>query len=231
MGVTSEYAALLTYMVGVITMSGQRTAGVILAIVILIILSSKTYLAKWRSRLSRAELGDALKFAVIALVILPLLPDQKFSILELLNIVTQSNISVDDGVLTMRFFNPFSVWFFVVIMAGVEYVGYILSKTMGSNGGVVLSGAIGGLVSSTATTAAMTNKSVSHPENRNAYVAATLVASTIMCLRVILLSSFFNPKLLSTIAFPASAMLIGLGATTYYFYRRSRLEKSRVDQG
>lgn len=83
MGVTSEYSALLTYFIGVISMSGQATIAVILAILILIILSSKDYLSKLKERFSREELGDSLKFAVIALVILPLLPDAKFSLLDM----------------------------------------------------------------------------------------------------------------------------------------------------
>jgi uncharacterized membrane protein (DUF4010 family) len=62
MGVTSEYAALVTYLIGVIVMSGQRTTAVILSILILLILSSKEYLRNLRERFSRSELGDALKF-------------------------------------------------------------------------------------------------------------------------------------------------------------------------
>ena len=88
MGVTSEYAALLTYLIGVIVMGGQTTIAVILAIVILLILSSKDYLTKMRERFSRTELGDALKFAVISLVVLPLLPNQKFSIVEIIDFIT-----------------------------------------------------------------------------------------------------------------------------------------------
>ena len=122
MGVTSEYAALLTYLIGVITLSGHRTIAVILAILILVILSSKEYLRNIRERFSRTELGDALKFAVISLVILPLLPNTKFSILEILQFFTGNQIQFSHEVLSMHFFNPFGIWLFVVIMAGVEYI-------------------------------------------------------------------------------------------------------------
>ena len=56
MGVTSEYSALLTYFIGVIAMSGEATIAVILAILVLIILSSKEYLTRLRERFSREEL-------------------------------------------------------------------------------------------------------------------------------------------------------------------------------
>lgn len=120
----------------------------------------------------------------------------------------------------MHFFNPFGIWFFVVIMAGVEYVGYILSKVLGNKGGVIASGAVGGMISSTATTAAMTNKSTQHPEHRNAYIVATLIASTIMCIRVIAISGFYSSEILAVVTIPALCMLSGLIGTAYYFYRK-----------
>lgn len=141
-GVTSEYAALVTYLIGVIVMSGYRTIAVIVAILVLTLLSSKQYLNEFRDRFSRTELGDALKFAVIALVILPLLPNERFSLLQIFQFLG-GTVSFSSEILSMRFFNPFGIWFFVVIMAGVEYVGYILSKVLGNKGGVIASGAIG----------------------------------------------------------------------------------------
>lgn len=222
MGITSEYAALLTYIIGVIVMGGNRTIAVILSILILLILSSKEYLRDLRDRFSRPELGDALKFAVISLVVLPLLPNQKFSIIDMFQFATGSIVENPHVVLSMDFFNPFGIWFFVVIMAGVEYVGYILSKVLGNRGGMIASGAIGGMISSTATTAAMTNKSKQHPEHRNAYIAATLIASTIMCIRVIAISGFYSPVILSVVMIPALCMLVGLGGTAWYFFTRSQ---------
>lgn len=83
-GTTSEFAAILTYFIGIMVMSGQYLTGVILAILVLIILSAKEYIAKFRSKISRNELSNSLKFAVIALVVLPLLPDTKFAFSDIL---------------------------------------------------------------------------------------------------------------------------------------------------
>jgi uncharacterized membrane protein (DUF4010 family) len=220
MGVTSEYAALLTYLIGIIVMSGHMTIAVILSILILLILSSKEYLTRLKERFSRTELGDALKFAVISLVVLPLLPSQKFSIVEILNVLTGGNLDLGHPIFSMHFFNPYGIWFFVVIMAGVEYIGYILSKVLGNRGGVIASGAVGGMISSTATTAAMTNKSKQHPEHRNAYIVATLIASTIMCIRVIAISGFYSSEILRVVMVPALCMFAGLIGTAYYYYRQ-----------
>lgn len=131
MGVTSEYAAILTYFIGVMSMKGEYIFAVILTVFIMIILSSKEFLSEILKRISREELGTTLKFAVIALVILPLLPDAKYSFLDIAHwILGNKSLEWSDGILTMKFFNPYSIWFFVVIMAGVEYIAYILAKVM-----------------------------------------------------------------------------------------------------
>lgn len=225
MWVTSEFAALLTYFIGIIVIAWYTTIAVILSILILIILSAKEYLSRVQEKFSRIELGHSLKFAVISLVVLPLLPDQKFSIIDIFNWIIGWWLDWSHSILTMPFFNPYSVWFFVVIMAGVEYVGYILSKILGDRGWIVASGAVGWLISSTATTAAMTRKSVENPNNRHAYASATLIASCIMFIRVIVVSGFYSPEILSTIIVPASIMFITLSGSAYYYYHISKKEK------
>ena len=80
---------------------------VILSILTLILLSAKEYLAKMREKFSREELGDSLKFAVIALVILPILPDTKYSILDIAQWIYQGSYSWIAPILTIDFFNPY----------------------------------------------------------------------------------------------------------------------------
>lgn len=224
-GVTSEYAALITYFLGIMVMTGHTVMSVITTVLTLIILSSKDRIQDWLERFSRRELGDTLKFAVIALVALPLLPDQKFSVMDFLGYISENPLPWSHPILTLKFFNPYSVWFFVVIMTGVQYTGYILARVMGDRGGIVASGAVGGMISSTATTAAMTDKSNTHPNNRNAYAAATLASSCIMFIRVVLISAFVNPALLSTITIPATAMFIALAGSAYYYYHQSKKDR------
>ncbi len=220
MGVTSEYAAILTYFIGVMSMKGEYIFAVILTVFIMIILSSKEFLSEILKRISREELGTTLKFAVIALVILPLLPDAKYSFLDIAHwILGNKSLEWSDGILTMKFFNPYSIWFFVVIMAGVEYIAYILAKVMWPRWGILATGAVWWLISSTATTAAMTQKSHRKDGNTNAYVVGTLAASCIMFIRVILISWFYSPEILPIILIPACAMFTTLASCTLYLYK------------
>ena len=225
MGVTSEYAALITYLIWILVMQGYAVIAVILSVIVLILLSAKEYLARLRERLSREELGNSLKFAVISLVVLPLLPDMRYSFLDMANWIFWGWLTWDHALLTLKFFNPYSVWLFVVVMAGVEYIGYILSKVMWDRGGIIASWAVGGMISSTATTAAMTSKSNLHPNNRPAYAAATLIASCIMFIRVIAISAFYNPLLLSSLFLPALIMFLSLSGSAYYYAHLAKSER------
>ncbi len=78
------------------------------------------------------------------------------------------------------------------------------------------------MISSTAVTAAMTNKSHDNSGNTYAYVAATLIASMIMCIRVIVISGFFNPAILPIITIPTVIILFALGGSAWYFYRKDK---------
>ncbi len=131
MGITSEYAGMFVYFNGVLAMSGMYTLSISLAILLLLILSSKDYLARVRKHIDREELMNTVKFAIIALVILPLLPNMSFSFADIIGALGYDSVSHWTlPVLTMKFFNPYSLWKFVVIMSAVDFIGYILSKVI-----------------------------------------------------------------------------------------------------
>ena len=91
------------------------------------------------------------------------------------------------------------------------------------------SGAIGGLISSTATTVAMTKKSTEHPENRNSYIVGTLVASCIMFIRVIVVAGIIYPTILTSIWIPATVMFVGPVSYTHLdVYKRQLLLRSKL---
>lgn len=228
MWATSEYAGLITYFIGVISMLGYYIVAVILAILLLLVLSAKEYFTRLKTHFSRKELWDSLKFWVIALVILPLLPDEKYSLLDMANWFLSWALSWVHPVLLAKFFNPHSIWFFVVVMAGVEYAGFLLGKALWDKGGILASGAVGGLISSTATTVAMTRKSTEHPEHRNSYATATLLASCIMFIRVLIVAAYIYPAILDSILLPGSMMFLWLGWVTLYYFLGAWKEKIPV---
>lgn len=222
---TTEISVFLTYFLWVFVVLGFAKFAVILSIIITFILSLKGFLKKVKQKISRDEIGNSLKFAVISIVILPLLPDDKFSIFQVLQFLWYSADSTSLSILNIEFFNPYGIWYFVVLMSAISYVWYILSKVIWEKNSIVVSGAIGWLLSSTAVTASMTEKSKVDTKNIDLYVVATLIASAIMFIRVVLIVLFFNINMINAITVPSLFMLIGMWGYIYYFYHKSKKEK------
>ena len=134
-GTTTEIAALVAYLLGALAYT-RPALSVALAVVVVGLLISKTRIHHFaREIVSEVELEDAIKFFVVAFVVLPLLPDRQLG---------------PYGVL-----NPSKIWLLVVLLTGIGWVGYIGVRALGPQRGVLVTGLAGGFVSATATTASM----------------------------------------------------------------------------
>lgn len=139
----SELTAILVYFLGVLTFLGQLEIAIILAITLSFITGAKQNIENIMDKISREEVYNTLKFAVIAFMILPLLPDQKFSFQSLFSAFGADFAQqISHPIWTVEFFNPYSLWLFVVVMSGISYLGYILTKIIGSTSGILLSSVI-----------------------------------------------------------------------------------------
>lgn len=134
-GTTTEIAAVVAYLLGALAYTRPGLA-VALAVVVAVLLVSKGRIHRFaREIVSEIELEDAIKFFVVAFVILPLLPDQ--------------------GVGPYGVLNPAKIWLLVVLLTGIGWVGYIGVRALGPQRGLLVTGLAGGFVSATATTASM----------------------------------------------------------------------------
>lgn len=215
-GVTSEFAAVAVFLLGALVMLGEVQVAIFLGIFIAIMLNYKSRVAPLIDKIGENEISTTLKFAVISLIILPLLPDEKYSLVQMLVFLPQNNFTLTP------FFNPYGIWFFVVVMSAVSYAGYVLSKMFGSDRGVILSGALGGLVSSTAVTSAMAEKSVTSEKSPYPTVIATVAANSIMFVRVLGIVALFNPVLLGTLLLPIGSMILASAGLLWWIWQKSQ---------
>jgi uncharacterized membrane protein (DUF4010 family) len=186
-GITTEVVALLTFILGALCFTDEGLQIVpILAIIITTLLAVKPYLHTFARKISQKEIINTLKFLIIAFVILPLLPDQTFGPLNV--------------------FNPYQIWLIVVFISGISFAGYILMKFIGAERGISATGIIGGLVSSTAVTTAMAARVRETDFIIRAAVFATVVASSMMFLRVLFEVAVINPNLISLLTVPMLSM-------------------------
>lgn len=191
-GITTEVTALLTFILGALCLTDEGLQIVpILAIIITTLLAIKPYLHTFARKISQKEINNTLKFLIIAFVILPLLPDQTFGPLNV--------------------FNPYQIWLIVVFISGISFAGYILMKFIGPERGIGATGIVGGLISSTAVTTAMAARVRESDFFIRAAVFATVIASSMMFLRVLFEVSVINPSLIDLISIPMLSMgIIGI---------------------
>ncbi len=134
-GTTTEIAAIVAYLLGVLAYTRPALA-VALAVVVVGLLVSKTRIHRFaRDIVSEVELEDAIKFFVVAFVVLP---------------CCRTSRSGPYGVL-----NPAKVWLLVVLLTGIGWLGYIGVRALGPQRGLIVTGLAGGFVSASATTASM----------------------------------------------------------------------------
>ena len=204
-GLTTEISLILTFLLGGMAYY-EWSAAIIITVVVAFILAFKQPMHEFTHRIPKEEFYDSLKFALIAIVILPILPNQYYGL-------PQYGLP--------ELINPFQIWSIVVIISGLSFVGYFLVKWLGPQEGLALTGILGGMTSSTAVTTTMaTNTSAVNGMENESSVAATL-ANTVMLARVCVLVLLFNPALLAFVVPPMAAMGIAGLLMAGYFYLKS----------
>lgn len=187
--ITSLIASLTTFILGALTVFGHITLASASAVVITSLLGFKPLLHGWMNKLEEQELNATLKLLLISVVILPILPDQGYGPWAVLN--------------------PYHIWWMVVLIAGVSYLGYFAIKIVGNRYGPVLTGVLGGIVSSTAVTVNLSRLARQCPASENAFSAGILTACATMFLRTLLLVSVINPALFQVLL-PSLLIMSGL---------------------
>ncbi len=195
-GMTTAVATILTFIYGAMTVHSEEgfTLAIVLGVMTAAILAIKDPIHELVARIGPSELRATLKVLIIALVVLPLLPDRELEILFGLN--------------------PRFVWLMVVFVSALGFTGYALTRAIGPHRGIVATGFLGGFVSSTATAMAMAEHARRQPELTKSCALATVIASVAMFPRVLILLAVVAPELIIGVGIPLGAMMIvgvGLG--------------------
>jgi len=195
-GGTTEVAVLVMYAVGVALSFDLLLEAVVVGAGTAVLLQWKVRLHQFVGRLSEADVAALMRFALIALVILPLVPNNTYGPYHVLN--------------------PFEIWLMVVFIVGISMAGYVAFKLLGARGGAVAAGLLGGLISSTATTVSYAQRSASRRGPAGALVI--LLASTAVFGRVLFELLVVAPSVLPATAGPLVTMLLVMSLVCLTFY-------------
>lgn len=204
-GLTTELAIFWSYLIGIFVGLNIFPVQLIIAMVIILmlILSLKRKIKLFVAGIKQFELEAFISYGIIALVILPFLPNTGYFLKDipfLKSLLSAFQINFD-RFLNLEIINPFSLWKVVALVTGVEIAGYFLEKTIGQKKGWLLTSIAGGFISSTSTTQSLAQKS-KESKNTNRLASAAIFAN---------LSSFFQHFILL-----ASVNLIFLSKNLIY---------------
>lgn len=209
-GLTTGAVGLATYLLGGLVLFGQVKTAVVVAISLVVLLASKERLHALSRKFSRMDVYHALQFAAVTGIILPLVPDKPYG--------------------PYGAFNPHTIWLMVVLVSGLGFLGYVAMRIFGEGRGLAMTGLLGGLASSTATTLAMSRQSREAPDTGKVCALAVTLACTVMLARVAVLVGAVSLPLLVSLA-PWLLLMAVPGAAFSVANRRSFLSGDHASAG
>lgn len=182
LGQTTEVAALLTYACGALLATDYRPAGIVVGGLTAVLLHLKQPMHAFAGRLSQRDLQGIMRFAIVSLIVLPLLPSQTYGPYDVLN--------------------PREIWWMVVLIVGIGLAGYVSYRLLSGGAGILFAGVLGGLVSSTATTVAYGRRVRENPAATTIAAVVIVIASTVAAARVIVEVAVVAPRIFPDIGLP-----------------------------
>ncbi|MEI7705291.1 MAG: MgtC/SapB family protein [Deltaproteobacteria bacterium] len=218
-GLTSEAAFLITFLLGALAVSsdiipqgGRRIFTVLgTAVGVTALLSSKPFVQPILRRVSREDVVSLLKFLIVALALVPWLPDRDFGPQHALNLRT--------------------IGWMMALVTGMSFVGYVATRLLGPERGLTITGFVGGLVSSTAVTLAMSSRSKENAALERPAALAVVLASSIVWVRVLAVVAVVDMPLAGVLAIPMLVMaLVGFIASAVVYRGSAQRGKGEAMQ-
>ena len=197
-GITSLITGLVTFMLGALAGVGEVVIAAAFGVVTTLLLSHKPTLHRWVGALKGKELRAGIKLLLITVALLPVLPDNGYGPWEALN--------------------PYEIWWMVVLVAVISFVGYVAIKIGGARRGIIFTGVFGGLASSTALTLHFSRMGRRDPLMASVLATGILLACGTMFPRVLFVVTLVNPDMFKPLVLPmlVMALLTYLPAIWYW---------------
>ena len=209
LGVTTEIAALVVFCAGALAGFGELPLAVAIGVLTATILSIKPFTRQLSANIDTEDVYATLKFAIVTALALPLLPDETY------------------GPSPWNAVSPYKVGLMIVFISGLSFVGYVLIQLFGTKRGIGLTSLLGGLVSSTAVTMALSERSRSNDRMSSILGLGVLLAWVIMFARILVEVGVVHLALLPSVWAPISVggLVAALWAGRLYLSDRTGRER------
>ncbi len=201
LGLTTQMAAVLTFGLGVMVWYGLERYAIFIAVLTILLLELKPKLQEIERHISPTDIQSVVLLLVMSFVILPILPDKMIGPYHL--------------------FNPYKTWVMAIIIATLSFIGYLAIKIFGERHGILITGAAGGLISSTAVTITLSKIFPKTYSLLSIYTAGIGIAWTFMFVRVFVETLIIDPSLAKIVALPYLLTALVGGIYVYWLYRHS----------
>ena len=199
-GVTTIIIALITYCMAPIVATQPSWFYVMVVVTVLLLTELKHTFTEFAQRMKNDEM---ITFLAISGIILPMLPHK--------NLIPDINLT------------PYSIWLATVVVSGISYLSYLLKRYVFHESGTLVSGIIGGLYSSTATISVLARKSRKASEQEATdYVAAMLLAVSMMFLRFMILILIFSREIFLSIYPYLLTMAVVAAIVAWFIHSRQK---------
>ena len=206
-GITSIFIALITYCLAPIVYEKEIWMAVLIVVSILILAEMRDKFIAFTKSMNDEEFFNLAKFLVIAGVVLPILP---------------KNEVIEGTGLT-----PYSIWLATVVISGISYISYLVKKYIFKDAGLIITGILGGIYSSTATCIILSKKTKDFIGDTSEHVSAIFFAITMLYFRILVLLGIFNPQLLVRYWHLFVIMILTSSAVAFFFYRKAKRIKDK----
>jgi len=209
-GLTTIIIAFITYCIAPLVITQPAWLYILVVVTVLIFTELKETFSTFSRKIEKEEFITLAKFLIIAGIVLPIFPNKP--------------------IVPFLAITPYKIWFAVVVISTISYLSYLLKKYVFKKSGILISGILGGLYSSTATTMILAKKSREGEIMKNNYASAIIFATAMMYLRIAVLMLIFNPALFKNsyiyfLIMFVSTLAVGIAV---YFYKRKQEENSAI---
>lgn len=203
--ITGVVSLLITFVIGCLALSGQAVLAASAAVITALVLDNKRELHNALQKLQEYELDAALSLLLISIVLLPLLPNKSYGPWNALN--------------------PYEIWWMVVLIASISFVGYFAIKIGGAKRGILFTSVFAGLSSSTALTLQFSQLSREQPNISSLLASGILLSCGTMFPRLVIILAVLNPPLVKLLWPVVMSMMLTMYLFAWWIWRKSDAEK------